>query len=181
MLKGRLIAIKPMEWEDIEVLQKWYLDQEVMYWASAANPDNIYSKYDLEEGYQKESKSFTSRRFIIETREGEKIGTISYRSMNAQVRSTNIGMLIGEKDYWEKGYGTDILQTFLRYLFDQWNMNRVELSTWDDNQRAIKLYQKCGFQIEGRLREAFFVHGKYRDKIVMGILRKDYETIQITW
>ena len=82
--------------------------------------------------------------------------------------------MIGNKTYWGKGYGTDALVTFLRFLFAQWNFHRISLDTWDENIRAIKAYQKVGFKLEGRQREARFVLGNYHDAILMGLLREEF-------
>lgn len=65
-------------------------------------------------------------------------------------------------------------QNLLGYLFNECEYPKVELDTWDGNIRAIRCYEKCGFQIEGRLRGAKFIDGQPRDVILMGILREEY-------
>lgn len=181
MLYGKRIRLRPLDWDDLDVLQKWYEDPDVSYWASGSHPDTLYSRYALEEQYERESHSEIIGRFIIETLDKEPIGLISYKSTNRQIQSVMIGIFLGEKDYWGQGYGTEAVRVFLRYLFEQWNYRRVELETWTGNERAIRTYTKCGFQIEGRLRDGFYVAGQYYDRILMGILRSDYEQIKHTW
>lgn len=178
MLRGKLCVIRPLEWEDLEQLHHWYQDQEVMLWASGAHPDVFFSRYDLEERFEKEAKNEKTRRFMVETHGGIPMGTVTYRNMNHQLHSAILGITIGNKDYWGKGYGTDIIWTFMAYLFDQWNLNRLELDTWSGNQRAIHTYEKCGFQIEGCLRDGYYVNGQYHDKVIMGILKRDFDQMK---
>lgn len=180
-MHGKLTKLRPIERDDLDLLQKWFLDLEVMYWGGGAYPGLFFSRDQIEERYTEELKNSTKKRFIIETYDGNKIGTIVYKSMNFQLRSAEIGICIGEKEYWGQGYGTDAIKRFLFYLFDQWNLNRIELDTWAGNERAIRTYEKCGFQIEGRLRDGSYVLGEYHDKILMAILKKDFDLIKDTW
>jgi RimJ/RimL family protein N-acetyltransferase len=85
--------------------------------------------------------------------------------------------MIGEKEYWSKGYGTDAIRTLMRFAFERMNLNRVELSTFDFNERAQACYRKCGFVEEGRRREDRYIDGEYHDLIVMGILRYEWEAL----
>ena len=62
----------------------------------------------------------------------------------------------------------------LRFAFDEMNLNRVSLHVFEFNERAIACYEKCGFKLEGRLREAHFADGKYSDELIMGILRHEF-------
>lgn len=181
MLRGKLVVLKPLEWEDLEQVHTWYQDPEVLYWSSGNHPDTFFSRYDLEEQYEREARGESIRRFMIETHDGTQLGVISYKNMNRQIHSVMIGLFIGEKEYWGKGHGTDAVRAFLRYLFHQHNFNRVELETWAGNERAVRTYEKCGFQIEGRIREGFYVDGQYCDKLIMGILRRDFDQIKDTW
>ena len=77
-----------------------------------------------------------------------------------------------------KGYGTDTLHALLRFLFLKMNLNRVQLDTWSGNTRAIRAYEKCGFVLEGRLRQNEYIDGQYHDTILMGLLREDYLQIK---
>ena len=91
-----------------------------------------------------------------------------------------MGIVIGEKEYWSKGYGTDTVRALLRFAFEQMNLNRVELGTFDFNERAQACYRKCGFVEEGRRREDRFIDGRYHDLVIMGILRREWEAASHT-
>jgi len=83
-------------------------------------------------------------------------------------------MVIGEKDYWGRGYGTDAVLVLLRLAFDKVGLHRVHLHVFDFNERAISCYEKCGFRREGMLRDYWFKNGKFRDTLLMSILESEY-------
>ncbi|RDY66644.1 N-acetyltransferase [Halobacillus trueperi] len=84
-------------------------------------------------------------------------------------------MSLGEREYWGRGYGSDIIQTLLKHLFYTLNLERVQLDTWSGNTHALRLYEKTGFQTEGRLRKNEYVDGAYYDTILMGMLRSEFK------
>jgi RimJ/RimL family protein N-acetyltransferase len=113
-------------------------------------------------------------RYAITDLEGELIGTVGFDDVNIPARSARIYIGIGLKTYWGQGFGCDALQTFIRYLFHQWNFHRLTAETWQNNSRALSCYQKLGFMIEGTLREAYYIDGKYYDSIILGLLQRDF-------
>ncbi len=89
--------------------------------------------------------------------------------------TAEIGIFIGNQQFREKGYGTDAMKVLIDFIFNQTNINRIQLSTYSFNERAYKTYLKCGFKEEGRLRQRIFRNGKYHDEILMGgLLREEY-------
>jgi RimJ/RimL family protein N-acetyltransferase len=79
--------------------------------------------------------------------------------------------MIGEKAYWSKGYGTDAMRTFLRFGFEEMNLNRIDLTVDARNGRAIACYRKCGFVEEARLRQDRYSEGAYHDTLIMAVVR----------
>ena len=86
--------------------------------------------------------------------------------------------MIGEKDCWGRGYGTDAIRALLRFAFREMNLNRVWLTTGENNPRALACYRKCGFREEGHLRQDRYLEGRYWDTILMGILREEFEALE---
>lgn len=84
---------------------------------------------------------------------------------------------IADKENWAKGYGSETTALMLDYAFRTLNLNRVQLHVALENKRAVKVYQRNGFQIEGTLREAMYHRGHYSDFYVMGILKADWMQI----
>lgn len=173
MLKGQKTLIRPIEEDDMDTFYQWYNDQEVNLWSSGAWPLNtLLSKDQLTERILDDSPD--NYRYAITDQDNQLIGTIGFKEVNLPSRSASLFVVIGDKSFWGKGYGTDALITFARFLFNQWNFHRLSLDTWDENIRAIKAYEKVGFKIEGRQREARFVLGNYHDSILMGLLRAEF-------
>jgi len=85
-----------------------------------------------------------------------------------------LGIGIGERDYWGKGYGTDTMRLILRFAFMELNLHRVTLDVFEYNSRAIRSYEKAGFRHEGRQRQFLFRNGKRWDLLEMGILREEW-------
>ena len=83
----------------------------------------------------------------------------------------SIDILIGDKNYWSKGYGYDAMKTVMDYGFKKLKLRKIELKVFSYNKRAIKLYKKIGFLIEGRRLKSIFYNGNYYDEIEMGIFR----------
>lgn len=102
------------------------------------------------------------------------IGNTSFFPINQKARSVEIGIMIGEKDYWNKGYGTEVMRTMCHYGFEELNLNRIWLRVYDTNPRARKAYENAGFVYEGTLRQAEYKHGRYIDVHVMSILKSDW-------
>jgi RimJ/RimL family protein N-acetyltransferase len=102
------------------------------------------------------------------------IGSIDLRALDPIARRGEIGMVIGDRDYWSRGFGSDALRTMCRFGFNELDLHRIELNVADFNPRAQRAYEKVGFTVEGRLREHRYAAGRYYDTLVMGLLRDDF-------
>lgn len=173
MLRGKKTSIRSIEEDDLDALYHWYNDQEVNLWSSGAWPLNTLLSKD-----QIAAKFFDgppdTYRYAILNEQDSLIGSIGFKELNVPGQSATLYIVIGDKTYWGKGYGTDALITLSRFLFTQWNFHRLSLDTWAENIRAIKAYEKVGFIVEGRQRQARFILGNYHDAILMGLLRDEF-------
>lgn len=102
------------------------------------------------------------------------IGNIQFNGIDWRNRNSEIGIMIGEKEYWDHGYGTESMKLMLSHGFNTLNLHRIWLRVYDKNQRGIKAYEKAGFVFEGRLREAHYQHGSYHDVIIMNVLKDEW-------
>ena len=84
-----------------------------------------------------------------------------------------VGIFIGNKEYWNKGYGTDAMRVLIKFIFNEMNINKIKLNVYEFNERAIRSYEKCGFKKEGVLRKELYRDGKYYDTIVMGLFKEE--------
>ena len=173
MLKGNKVRVRPLEREDLHTVWRWLNDEEVMYyWAS---PGSMIPMAELERHFSQSFEAADTRRlFIIDDEEQRPIGQMMYFNLDRRHRRAEVAILIGEKDCWDKGYGTEAMLLLLDYLFNELGLHRVYLHTQDYNLRAIKSYEKCGFVREGVVRERYFVKGKYHDGFLMGILSHEF-------
>lgn len=103
------------------------------------------------------------------------IGNIQFLDIHWRGLHTEIGIMIGEKDYWDQGYGTEAMRLMLEHGFGTLNLHRIWLQVYNKNIRGIRAYDKAGFIVEGRLREAHYQHGRYYDTIIMSVLRSEWE------
>ena len=113
--------------------------------------------------------------FTIRTLDGDQlIGELGLDVVNWSGRDAFVGLGIGETNYWSKGYGTDAMNILLRFAFSEINLRRVTLTVFEYNPRAIRSYEKAGFQHEGRLRKVLNKEGRRWDMLFMGILREEW-------
>jgi RimJ/RimL family protein N-acetyltransferase len=85
---------------------------------------------------------------------------------------------IGERDAWGRGLGTEATQLMLQHAFERLGLHRVGLAVFSYNTRAIRAYEKAGFRVEGRLREAIQRQGEFFDEVQMGILAGEWFAAQ---
>jgi len=173
MLKGNKVRVRSLEREDLPRVWQWFNDEDVMYyWAS---PGSMVSMAELERHFSKSLEATDYGRWFIIEDEGQRpIGLMMYFNLDRRHRRAEVGILIGEKDCWDKGYGTEAMIIFLDYLFNELGLHRVYLHTQDYNLRAFKSYEKCGFVKEGVVRERYFIKGKYHDGFLMSILSHEF-------
>lgn len=116
--------------------------------------------------------------FAIETKEGEYLGGLGFMKIDWKNRNLEFGIVIGKKEHWDKGYGTDATVVALDWAFNRLNMHKVYLRVFDYNKAAIRCYEKCGFKKDGVLREGFYFENRYHDVILMGILKHEFLEMQ---
>jgi RimJ/RimL family protein N-acetyltransferase len=106
---------------------------------------------------------------ICLTPAGEHIGNLYLRDINWVARHAEIHMFIGETKLRGKGYGASALRQIMAHAFDTLGLQRIFLYVLADNRAAIRLYETCGFVVEGRLKRHAFKSGKFKDMLVMGL------------
>jgi RimJ/RimL family protein N-acetyltransferase len=167
--EGRLVRLRAREADDEPLLYQWFNDPEVTEYLTLRYPLSHAQERAFIERSQETSYSGAS--FGVETlSESRLIGGVSLESASPENRSAVLGIAIGDKQYWDGGYGTDTMRTVCRFGFEMMNFHRIELEVVAGNQRARRVYEKVGFRLEGCRREALYKFGRYHDILVMGLL-----------
>jgi len=123
----------------------WATDPELAQLDAAPVVTSPFSQYLSDYDSELRYPPPTSRRFAVDTLDGKYIGNCSFYNISETKGEAELGIMIGNRDYWNKGYGTDTVTTMINYIFCQTNLNRIYLKTLESNIRAQECFQKCGF------------------------------------
>jgi len=175
MYAGKLVRLREPRKNDLEKTRAFLNDCETRDYM---NPGIAYpyTAADAEKWFEKISANHDTYHFAIETLDtGKYIGGCGINAVNWKIRAAELEIFIGDKDYRGKGYGTDAMEVLIDFCFSEMNLNKIILMVHSFNERALRCYEKCGFNVEGVLRREVFRHGRYYDRIAMGLLREEWE------
>jgi RimJ/RimL family protein N-acetyltransferase len=172
-LEGRLVILREQHPEDQKLLVDLRNDMATQAWSKSLPPDyteHMYQKrFEAREfSYDRDEGRFT----IVHKESGERIGYIGYSHLEPRF-STIIGIVVA-KEFWGTGLALDAQEVLLQFLFIELGLRVVRLWTHSGNPQAVKLAQKSGFQISGRVREAIFKGGELYDNLIVDLLREEY-------
>lgn len=172
---GPRICLRPVEVEHGPIFQAWINDPENHQFLARYRPLNgAEEKAWLEKAHERKDDHV----FEIALREGGRlIGICSLRCGESPHRNGEIGITIGEPEFQGKGYGADALRLLLGYGFDTLGLHRVALRVYENNPRAIRCYEKCGFRREGAHRQARWWAGRWWDILDYAILEQEWHTL----
>ncbi|MBU1167190.1 GNAT family N-acetyltransferase [Patescibacteria group bacterium] len=169
VLKGKKCALVPIEKDDIDLFYKWLNDIEVSRGLSIVTELPLTHAQEEKWFEEKVTKSDPKNTiFAIKDLASEKI------IGNVSLEGHELGIVIGDKDFWGQGYGPEAIILIMDFGFNELNMESVFLRVADFNERAKKAYGKIGFKEAGRLRQNVFHAGKWHDMYIMDILKEEY-------
>jgi RimJ/RimL family protein N-acetyltransferase len=173
-LIGKAIYLRPLEPSEAPAVAPWFNDQEVIRFTTRWRPLTVVEE---EEYIRKHLGSEAAVMFAIALKESDRlIGVTGLHQIDSRNRVASFGILIGEKDAWNEGHGTEATRLVVQYAFDTVNLHRVWLHVSEFNPRGVRAYEKAGFRHEGRLRQDHFREGRYWDTLVMGVLRDEWRS-----
>lgn len=177
MLHGKKTRLRAIEKEDIPRFVPWLNNPEIARYLMIAAP---LSLADEEDWFQRMRSEQGKRQFVfaIDAVDGPApvhIGNLGLHDIDRLHSQAMVGIFIGDPAYHGKGYGSDALRTLCRWAFLTQNLHRLYLNVYEFNPRAIRCYEKVGFQVEGRLRQAHFHNGRYWDVLLMAMLREEFQ------
>ncbi len=172
ILEGNIIYLRHIKLSDVnENYLSWLNDSQVM-------KGILSSGYNLEKlkSYVTEKINSTHTHFfaIITKSNNLHIGNIKLDFHDSKSNLSEMGVLIGDKDYWGKGIAKEACSLVLDYGFKKLNLRKIFLAVFENNIHAIKLYKSLGFKTEGKLIKHISVDGVLYDKYLMGVFSKDY-------
>ncbi len=172
MADDKKIRLREKRLSDASDDYAWELDPELAR-LDAAIPlkmsfDDYLSVYPYELSHPRENKE----QFAIETPDGKHIGNCGYYNLDKDKGQAEIGIMVGNRDYWSQGYGADAITALVDYIFRKLKLNRVHLKTLDCNIHAQRCFSKCGFAFYGRRSDNDYHF------ILMEMYRKDWEKRQ---
>ena len=177
LLKGNLVTLAAVDPEEMSrFLSASGRDSEYKRLLDT-DPPRLHSAKKSKEWLEKELGEMgeVTYWFTIRAIEGNQLlGDITLDVTLWNTRDAFVGLGVSPRQFWGKGYGTEAMQLALEYAFLELNLQRVTLTVFDYNPRAIRSYEKAGFRHEGRLRGALFREGKRWDLLYMGITRAEW-------
>jgi RimJ/RimL family protein N-acetyltransferase len=175
MLRGEKVLLRALTRGDLGRLWTFNNDLEVEL-AGGGDPPMPQPLERLQADFDREAAKGgrDDATFAIEV-DGQCVGACGLFTFNATARTCELGIAIGDRDYWGQGYGRDAVRVLIDYAFRYRNFRKVWLWTHAANLRAIRAYRAAGFVEEGRLRQHVWSNGRYDDAVDMGILRDDIQ------
>jgi RimJ/RimL family protein N-acetyltransferase len=175
MILGNRLRLRAVERDDLPRFVAWLNDPEVRENLMLNLPLSMAQEERWFENLLNRPQAEAPLVIEILTADGwVMIGNVGLNEINLTARWAEVGIFIGDKKYWNQGYGRDALRLMLRHAFNNLNLNRVELRVYENNRRAIKSYENTGFVHEGSMRQKVFRNGKYLDELVMAVLRSEW-------
>lgn len=174
ILRGERVYLRPAERSDLETFVRWLSDAEVARYLAVRSP---LSQAMEEKWFDQVVEQQGRDRYhyvICLLADGRPLGAADLREINLEDGRAAFGIVIGEKDEWNRGYGTDALNAICDFGFGQLRLERIELDVYADNKRAQRSYEKAGFQHEGTLRHGHFADGRFMDVERMALLRDEW-------
>lgn len=175
MIRGELVNLRAVERSDATTIWHWFNDPDLMrYWGiSDATLSQNTLQTRIEDWLNEEIRIGHPTCLIVDDLEARAVGLVILSDYRLTDRSAALSLLIGEREQWGQGFGSDALKTITEACFSSWNLHRVWLHVEAFNDRARNLYLRSGFTHEGTLRAATFQDGAYHDVHIFGLLTTD--------
>jgi RimJ/RimL family protein N-acetyltransferase len=175
MLQGDRVRLRALSRDDLPCLWAFNNDLAVEL-AGGGDPPFPQSLARLQAEFDQDAAKGgrDATRFAIEA-DGRCIGACALHNLEPTARTSELGIAIGDKQYWGRGFGRECVRLLLTYAFRYLNHHRVWLRVHAKNERAIHAYKACGFVEEGRLRAHVWSDGTYDDLLLLGVLREEWQ------
>ncbi len=173
-IESDLIYLRSLELDDLDRIHKWHNDPAL--YETMLGTFRYVSRAAVEEWLHKKMAYSTQEvnLAICLTSNSQHIGNTYLRNIDWGARHAETSIFIGEPDQRSKGWGTAVLRLRSKHAFEDLGLQRLYSFILADNKAAIKLTEKYGYVVEGRLRKHVFKGGEFKDVLVMGFCAEDY-------
>jgi RimJ/RimL family protein N-acetyltransferase len=171
---GNKIYLRGLEKADLKgAYFDWLNDREVTKFMESGRFPN--TREAMKKYYHDTRLSGNDVMFaIIDTETDKHVGNIRLGPINWIARVAPFGIMIGDKEFWGRGYGTEAIKLVLDYAFNRLNLHKVTAGIVAIHKASIKAFEKAGLEIEGRVKSQFCLDGKYYDSLYLGITEEDF-------
>lgn len=176
MINGSKITLRGLEVNDVDELISFWNNIEFMNYSGRIFPQSREELVNwIQTGWKFRQEGSVYVFAIIENGNNQYIGNVQLKVVNKISRRARVSIGIFKPDFLNKGLGTEALRLLVNYGFESLNLRSIELRVFENNKRALTTYEKLGFKLMGRRREADFVDGEYLDDLLMDILIEEWE------
>ncbi|HWI48129.1 MAG TPA: GNAT family protein [Rummeliibacillus sp.] len=172
------VILRELLLDDVEVRYQWCLDKEV---TKHLNMPDYYPPFSKDETRKwiemciNKTNGYDQKAILDQA--SNQIGWIDLKNIDLLNKHAELGIAIGDKKYWGKGYGLAAMNEMLKYGFNQLDLNKIWLRVEVDNEKAIKSYKRIGYVEEGILRQDRLRNVEFVDRLRMSILKSEYLNI----
>lgn len=168
-----MIKVREIKFEDLETINKWRNDKNIVdTLCTTFRYVNFETDKTWFEGYMK-NRNNNIRLAILD--DDEFVGMVYLLNIDHLNQKADFGIQIGNSEKHSKGIGTQATKLMLEHAFNNLNMNKIYLTVLTKHHKAISLYDRCGFKLDGVLREEIYKNGKFEDLQMMSILKKEFK------
>ena len=171
-VKGERVILREKQVSDIADDYQWRTDPELAKLDATRPLQMSYSDFERYSVEELNYPATRSKRLAVDTTCGSHIGNVMFYDIDLRSGEAELGIMIGDKDYWSRGYGTETVGLLLDHMFHEYPFNRVYLHTLSWNHRAQKSFQKSGFKEVRPVRRGGL------DFIQMEIWRHEWDTLR---
>jgi len=166
VLSGGKVILRPLEKRDLAISLEWLTDPSVNKYLSQGFKDLTMSQEEEWFEYIKDSNRDIVFA-ILEKESGIHIGNCALHKIDMDKKTCELGIVIGDKEYRDRGYGTDAVKVLTAFAADGLELSRISLNVYTYNHRAIKVYENCGYKLVRVLKRNHLYRGKYWDTLIM--------------
>ncbi|MFH1430309.1 MAG: GNAT family N-acetyltransferase [Candidatus Uhrbacteria bacterium] len=174
-IRGPQVSLRPIEPGDTERYYRWMNDRDVTQWLGFNLPIPIEAERAWVDRYAKERPTDNHVLAVILNDTGDHIGTVGLHGIHWIDRVAETGWMIGAKEHWRKGCGSEMVMLILRYAFATLNLRKVVSSALATNVGSNRIHERCGYRLIGQRRAHVYRNGVYVDMNLYELFAEDFD------